>query len=141
MPYIDWMPFFNAWEFAGKFPDLLTDPVVGEAASSLYADARGMLDALVRREMARARGAVGFFPANASGDDIEVYADEARSAPLCRLHHLRQQKGEAATGQAQLCLADFIGAPCERARRLSRRIRRHRRHRHRGACGAIRGRA
>jgi len=106
VPYIDWMPFFNAWEFAGKFPDLLSDPVVGEASSSLYADARRMLDTLVAEKWLRARAAVGFFPANSSGDDIEVYADEARAAPICRLHHLRQQKSKP-RDQAQLCLADF----------------------------------
>ena len=65
-----------------------------------------MLDALVAGKWLRARAAVGFFPANSSGDDIEVYADEARSAPICRLHHLRQQKSKP-DGQAQLCLADF----------------------------------
>src|SRR5208282_4402913 len=67
--YIDWMPFFNAWEFAGKFPDILRDPLIGEAASNLYADARRMLDRLVREKWLRARAVVGFFPANSTGDD------------------------------------------------------------------------
>ena len=64
LPYIDWMPFFNAWEFAGKFPDILRDPVVGEAAGNLYADATRMLQQLVQEKWLRARAVVGFFPAN-----------------------------------------------------------------------------
>ncbi len=108
VPYIDWMPFFNAWEFAGKFPDILRDPVVGEAASNLYADARRMLETLVAEQWLQARAVVGFFPANAAGDDdINVYTDEARSTVGWRLHHLRQQKSKP-QDHAQLCLADFI---------------------------------
>jgi 5-methyltetrahydrofolate--homocysteine methyltransferase len=108
LPYIDWMPFFNAWEFAGKFPDILTDSVIGEAASSLYADAQRMLGTLVREKWLGARAVVGFFPANSSGDDdIDVYTDEARQTVAWRLHHLRQQKSKP-QDQAQSCLADFI---------------------------------
>jgi 5-methyltetrahydrofolate--homocysteine methyltransferase len=108
VPYIDWMPFFNAWEFAGKFPDILTDSLVGEAASSLYADATKMLERLVRERWLKARAVIGLFPANSVGDDdIEVYADESRRAPLLRLHQLRQQKAKSLE-QAQLCLADFV---------------------------------
>jgi 5-methyltetrahydrofolate--homocysteine methyltransferase len=115
VPYIDWMPFFNAWEFAGKFPDILTDAVIGESASSLYADARQMLDKLVKEKWLRAHAAVGFFPANSSGDDdVEVYADESRTAVAHRLHHLRQQKTKP-QNQAQSCLADFI-APASSGR-------------------------
>jgi 5-methyltetrahydrofolate--homocysteine methyltransferase len=105
--YIDWMPFFNAWEFAGKFPDVLTDPVVGEAASSLYADARRMLKELVAGRWTRASAVIGFFPANSVDDDIEVYADETRSRVIHRLHHLRQQKPKP-TGQPHYALADFV---------------------------------
>ena len=106
--YIDWMPFFHAWEFAGKFPDILTDPVVGEAASNLYADARRMLRDIVRGRWLTARGVIGLFPAQSVGDDdIEVYTDETRSATLARLHHLRQQKDKS-EGQSHECLADFI---------------------------------
>jgi 5-methyltetrahydrofolate--homocysteine methyltransferase len=109
--YIDWMPFFNAWEFAGKFPDVLTDPVVGEAASNLYADARRMLKQVVAERWLRVRAVVGLFPANAVGDDIEVYADEQRRETVAVLHHLRQQKGKP-PGQPHECLADFV-APRE----------------------------
>jgi 5-methyltetrahydrofolate--homocysteine methyltransferase len=110
--YIDWMPFFNAWEFHGKFPQILTDPVVGEAASSLHRDAREMLAKILAEEWITARAVIGLFPANASGDDdIAVYADEARAEPLAVLHHLRQQRGKP-DGQPHLCLADFV-APRE----------------------------
>jgi 5-methyltetrahydrofolate--homocysteine methyltransferase len=107
VPYIDWMPFFNAWEFAGKFPDVLTDPVVGEAASNLYADARRMLKQLIAERWLEARAVVGFFPANSVEDDIQVYADINRREPAWRLHQLRQQKRKP-SGQPQYSLADFV---------------------------------
>ncbi|RPI13515.1 MAG: methionine synthase, partial [Lysobacterales bacterium] len=109
--YIDWMPFFNAWEFAGRFPDVLTDPVVGEAASNLYADARRVLKQMIGGRWARASAVIGLFPANSVGDDVEVYADESRATVLHRLHHLRQQKPKP-TGQPHYALADFV-APRE----------------------------
>jgi len=115
VPYIDWMPFFNAWEFAGKFPDILTDPVIGESASSLYADAQRMLQSLVDEKWLEARAVVGFFPANCVGDDdIQIYVDETRTALGPRLHHLRQQKSKP-QDQAQLCLTDFV-APADSGR-------------------------
>jgi 5-methyltetrahydrofolate--homocysteine methyltransferase len=115
VPYIDWMPFFNAWEFAGKFPDILRDPVVGEAASNLYADAQKMLKTLVDERWLQARAVVGFFPANTVGDDdINVYVDETRTKPVARLHQLRQQKSKP-QDQAQLCLSDFV-APAHSGR-------------------------
>ena len=105
--YVDWMPFFNAWELTGKFPDVLNDPKVGEAASNLYADARRMLKQLIAEKWLEARAVVGFFPANAVGDDVEVYADEERGRPLMTLSFLRQQKGKP-PGQPHECLADYI---------------------------------
>jgi 5-methyltetrahydrofolate--homocysteine methyltransferase len=115
VPYIDWMPFFNAWEFAGKFPDILRDPIIGEAASNLYADAKRMLRSLVDEKWLQARAVVGFFPANTVGDDdIDVYADETRATLRVRLHQLRQQKSKP-QDQAQLCLSDFV-APAHSAR-------------------------
>jgi 5-methyltetrahydrofolate--homocysteine methyltransferase len=114
-PYIDWMPFFNAWEFAGKFPDILQDPLVGEAARGLYADATRMLDQLIEQKWLRARAVVGFFPANSSGDDdITVFNDETRQTVKLRLHHLRQQKSKP-QNQPQSCLADFV-APVDSGR-------------------------
>jgi 5-methyltetrahydrofolate--homocysteine methyltransferase len=101
------MPFFNAWEFAGKFPDILTDPVVGEAASNLYADARRMLKTLIAERWLTARAVIGLFPANAVGDDVEIYAGDARGEVLTTLNFLRQQKGKP-EGQPHECLADYV---------------------------------
>ena len=111
VPYIDWMPFFNAWEFPGKFPDVLRDPVRGAAASALWEDARRMLEVLIAGQWLTARAVVGFFPAAGSGDDIVVFDNAGRTRTVATLHHLRQQKVKPA-GQPQLCLADFV-APRE----------------------------
>ena len=111
--FIDWMPFFNAWEFHGKYPQILSDKIVGEAATSLFNDATSMLDRIIEEEWLQARAVVGFYPANATDhDDVLVYADEQRSEVAQRLVHLRQQRAKA-EGHAQSCLADFI-APAER---------------------------
>jgi len=105
--YIDWMPFFHAWEFAGRFPDILTDPRVGEAASNLYADARRMLKELIDGRWLTANAVVGLFAANSVGDDVEIYASEARDSMLATLSFLRQQKGKP-EGQPHECLADYV---------------------------------
>ncbi len=106
--YIDWMPFFNAWEFHGKFPQILKDGTVGEAASSLFRDAQDMLDRIVSEKWLTARAVVGFHPANTDvHDDVLVYADEERRDVLHRLVHLRQQRAKP-DGQPQSCLADFV---------------------------------
>jgi len=104
---IDWMPFFNAWEFSGRFPDILDDPRAGAAARSLYDDARRLLDTVVAEGWLRAAGVVGFFRANAVGEDIELYTDDTRSVSLARLHHLRQQRRKR-DDLANDCLADFV---------------------------------
>ena len=105
--YIDWMPFFNAWEFHGRFPAILDDPTVGEACRTLYADARRLLARVIDEQWLRASAVAGLFPANARGDDIEVYADESRQQVLARLHHLRQQRRKRADLHND-CLADFL---------------------------------
>lgn len=105
--YIDWTPFFQAWELAGRFPAILDDGVVGEAARSLYADARKMLDRIVTENWFTANATIGFWPANAQGDDILVYADEARTTPIASLHSLRQQLDKR-EGRANAALSDFI---------------------------------
>ncbi len=105
--YIDWMPFFNAWEFRGKFPAILDDDVVGEAATNLYRDARGMLDRVIAEEWLQSRAVIGLFPVNSVGDDIVVYSDDSRTATLATLHQLRQQRKKP-DGLPNLCLADFI---------------------------------
>ena len=109
--YIDWQPFFNAWEMKGKFPDILNNPATGEAARKLYDDAQDMLDRLIKEKWLTANAAVGLFPANAVGDDIEVYADEQRAEVRAILHNLRQQ-GEHREGVPNRSLGDFV-APKE----------------------------
>jgi 5-methyltetrahydrofolate--homocysteine methyltransferase len=109
--YIDWMPFFNAWEFHGKFPGILSDPVVGAAASSLFADATRLLDRIIDENWLQAKAVFGFFPAHSEDDDLLVYADDARATQLARLCHLRQQRAKP-EGQPQQCLADFV-APAD----------------------------
>ncbi len=109
--YIDWQPFFNAWEMKGRFPDILNNPASGEAARKLYDDAQEMLDTLIKEKWLTANGVIGFFPANAVGDDIEVYADDSRTEVLTTLHNLRQQ-GEHRDGIPNRSLGDFV-APRE----------------------------
>ena len=108
---IDWQPFFNAWEMKGKFPDILNNPASGETARKLYDDAQEMLDRLIKEKWLTANGVIGFFPANAVGDDIEVYTDAGRSEVLTTLHNLRQQ-GEHREGIPNRSIGDFV-APKE----------------------------
>ena len=114
VPYIDWGPFFSAWELRGRFPDLLKDETVGPAATKLYADAQSLLGRIVAEKRFIAKAVIGFWPANAIGDDIEIYADEQRSRVLTTFHCLRQQQ-EKPAGQFNHSLADFI-APKETGR-------------------------
>jgi 5-methyltetrahydrofolate--homocysteine methyltransferase len=109
--YIDWQPFFNAWELKGRFPDILNNPTSGEAARKLWDDGQRMLDRIVDERWLRAAGVLGLFPANAVGDDIEVYTDESRGEVRAILHQLRQQ-GEHRAGVPHRSLADFV-APRE----------------------------
>ena len=108
VPYIDWSPFFASWELVGRFPQILEDEIVGEAARDLYRDARAMLDRIVAEKWFTAKGVVGFWPANADGDDIVVWADEGRTTEEARLHTLRQQMVKKRAGQANAALSDFI---------------------------------
>jgi 5-methyltetrahydrofolate--homocysteine methyltransferase len=106
--YIDWQPFFIAWELKGRYPDLLNNPASGEAARKLFADANAMLDRVIAEKWLSASGVIGLFPAaQVDDDDIEVYADEARAQVLTRLHGLRQQT-EHRAGVPNRCLADFV---------------------------------
>ncbi|MBI2755056.1 MAG: methionine synthase [Betaproteobacteria bacterium] len=112
LPYIDWTPFFQAWELSGPYPKILDDPVVGEQARKLFAEAQRMLDRVVHERWIRAHGVCGFFPAaQVNGDDIEIYADESRREVRMTWHNLRQQNHKP-TGRPNLCLADFV-APNE----------------------------
>ncbi|MGH3508908.1 MAG: vitamin B12 dependent-methionine synthase activation domain-containing protein, partial [Nocardioidaceae bacterium] len=105
--YIDWQPFFNAWEMKGKFPDILNNPTTGEAARRLWGDGQAMLEKLVAERWLRANGVIGLFPASAVGDDIEVYSDESRTEVLTTLCNLRQQ-GKHRDGVPNRSLGDFV---------------------------------
>ena len=109
--YIDWTPFFQTWELKGAFPRILKDDKYGAAARPLYEDAQAMLQQLIAEKWLIANGVVGFWPANSTGDDIELYADDRRAKPLATLHTLRQQMTRE-RGRANLALADFV-APKE----------------------------
>ncbi len=106
--YIDWTPFFQAWELAGRYPKILDDPVVGAEARKLFRDAQAMLERIIAEKWIEARSVVGLFPANSvNDDDIEIYADDTRSRVLMTWHNLRQQMVKP-QGQPNWCLADFI---------------------------------
>jgi 5-methyltetrahydrofolate--homocysteine methyltransferase len=107
VPFIDWSPFFHAWEIRGRYPSLLKDPVVGAKAQELFDDARALLERIAKERLLTAHGVYGFFPANAAGDDIELHAEGARRRPLARFHTLRQQLVRT-DGQPNLALADFV---------------------------------
>ncbi len=105
--YIDWTPFFAAWELNGKFPAILDDANIGAAARSLFADAQAMLTRIAAERWLTARAVIGFWPANSEGDDILVFDNETRSAPIAVLHTLRQQLPRR-EGRANLALSDFV---------------------------------
>jgi len=109
--YIDWQPFFNAWEMKGSFPDILNNPASGEAARRLWDDAQRMLDQAIDEGWLTANAVLGLFPASGVGDSTEVYADETRTEVIATLHHLRQQT-EHRHGIPHRSLADFV-APKE----------------------------
>jgi 5-methyltetrahydrofolate--homocysteine methyltransferase len=104
--YIDWTPFFKAWELSGRYPDILDNPIVGQTARNLYRDAVSLLQQLIAEKQLVARGVVGFFPANSTGDDIQVFTN-GLSKPSATVHTLRQQM-EKPPGRPNLSLADFI---------------------------------
>ena len=105
--FIDWQPFFNAWEMKGRFPDILHNPASGEAASRLYEDAQAMLDRAIDERWLRANGVYGLFPAASVGEDVAVYADPARAEVRTTLHQLRQQ-GEHRHNVPNRSMADFV---------------------------------
>ena len=105
--YIDWGPFFQTWDLAGRFPAILDDEVVGETARNVFADGKAMLDRIVAEEWLQAKAVFGLFPANAVDDDIELYTGEDRKHLAMVWHGLRQQH-ERPTGKPHWCLADFV---------------------------------
>ena len=107
VPFIDWSPFFRSWDLHGKYPDILTDSLVGEQAQSLFADAKEMLAQLVKEKWLTAKARFGIFPANANGDDIEIYTDEDREKVFATWLTLRQQLKKS-KDQPNIALSDFI---------------------------------
>jgi 5-methyltetrahydrofolate--homocysteine methyltransferase len=106
--YLDWTPFFQSWELAGKYPAILEDKIVGVEAKKIFVDANILLDKIIKEKSLQARAVIGLFPAKNIGDDIEVRINENKKI---QLHHLRQQIKKA-EGQANFCLSDYI-APKE----------------------------
>ncbi len=105
--HIDWTPFFASWELIGRYPLILEDEIVGEAARDLFRDAQGMLKRIVEEKWFTAKGVVGFWPANARDDDVVVWTDETRTTEAARFHGLRQQIKKS-NGKPNLCLSDFV---------------------------------
>jgi 5-methyltetrahydrofolate--homocysteine methyltransferase len=120
VPYIDWSPFFMAWELRGKYPAILADREVGSEARKLFGDAQRLLDRMVQEKLVKAEAVYGFYPANSDGDDVVIYTDDSRSQELTRFHMLRQQwEREGQTSFRSLAdyvapvstgLADYLGA-------------------------------
>ncbi len=107
VPYIDWTPFFHTWELRGSYPKIFDDKFVGVEAKKLYDDAQKLLKEIVDNNLLQANGVIGFWPANAVGDDIELYTDESRTQLLSRIHTLRQQS-EKVKGEPYYALSDFV---------------------------------
>ena len=107
IPYINWSPFFLAWELSGRYPQIFEDAGVGEPARALFNDAQTLLTRIVDEHLLTAKGVVGFYPANSVGDDLEIYTDNTRKNVRTILHTLRQQ-GEKREGQPNLALADYV---------------------------------
>ena len=113
--FIDWSPFFASWELRGKYPAILQDPTVGEAARNLFADAQAMLKRIVTEKPIRASAVIGFWPAaQVDDDDIALYADDSRRNETARLHMLRQQM-QRSSDRANFCLADYVAPAGQKA--------------------------
>src|SRR5205823_5216458 len=107
IPFIDWSPFFHTWELRGRYPAILDDPTFGKQARELFDDAQRLLIKIVEKKLIQARGVIGFWPANAVGNDVELFTEDSRSTRLTTLHFLRQQMRKP-SGQFNLCLADYV---------------------------------
>src|SRR5438105_1766671 len=107
IPFIDWSPFFHTWELRGRYPTILDDATFGKQARELFDDAQRLLTKMVEEKLVQARGVIGFWPAKAVGDDVELFIDDSRSTRLTTLHFLRQQMRKP-SGQFNLCLADYV---------------------------------
>ena len=105
--YIDWSPFFHAWELRGRYPAIFDDPKIGKQARELFDDAQSLLHHIIAKNLLVARGVHAFWPANSTGDDVDLYTDEERSEKIATFYFLRQQMQKPA-GQFNYCLADYI---------------------------------
>ena len=115
VPYIDWSPFFHAWELRGRYPAIFDDPKMGKQARELFDDAQELLERIAAKNLLIPRGVYAFWPANAVGDDVHVYADDVRTEKIATFYFLRQQM-QKPTGQFNHCLADYI-APVDGGQR------------------------
>jgi 5-methyltetrahydrofolate--homocysteine methyltransferase len=104
---IDWTPFFQTWELAGRYPEILEDTIVGEEAKKLLNDANAMLDLVIEHNRLKAKGVIFIYPAQSNGDDVKVYGDEGLSNQIATFHFLRQQR-KMAPGVSNISLADYI---------------------------------
>lgn len=111
VPFIDWTPFFQTWELAGRYPNILQDEVVGDAATKLFADAQDMLKRILSEKWLEAKAVYALWPSNSDGDDVVIYDSEKAENEIARFHHMRQQVKKV-EGQPNFCLADFV-APKE----------------------------
>ena len=107
VPYIDWTPFFHTWELRGSYPRIFEDQYVGVEAKKLFDEAQDLLKKILKNKLLKANGVIGFWPANAVGDDIELYTDETRKELFATIHTLRQQ-AEKVAGEPYYALADFV---------------------------------
>jgi 5-methyltetrahydrofolate--homocysteine methyltransferase len=107
VPFIDWTPFFHAWELRGKYPEIFADRTAGARAKEVFVDGQKLLDRIVSRKLLRARGVYGFWPANSTDEDIELYSDDSRTTVLATLHTLRQQTRKAQS-ESNYSIADFV---------------------------------
>jgi 5-methyltetrahydrofolate--homocysteine methyltransferase len=114
VPFIDWSPFFHAWELRGRYPAIFDDPKIGKQARELFDDAQALLNHITAKNLLVARGVHVFWPANSIGDDVQLYTDEERSEKVATFYFLRQQMQKPA-GQTNHCLADFISPRSEKS--------------------------
>ena len=126
IPFIDWSPFFHTWELRGRYPAILDDATFGKQARELFDDAQGLLAKIVADKLIEACGVIGFWPANAVGDDVELFTDDSRSTRLATLHFLRQQMRKP-SGQFNHCLADYVAPKTQLDGRHGSRTGLHRR--------------
>ncbi|MFL2661393.1 MAG: methionine synthase, partial [Alphaproteobacteria bacterium] len=108
LEYVDWKPFFQAWELHGDYPEILKDNLVGKAARDLWNDAQQMLEKIIKEKLIKLSAVFGFWPANSDGDDVYIFKDENRDKPFKKFHFLRQQISRKNSVRPNFCLADFV---------------------------------